>query len=107
MSQKSCRIIRKKWKENSELAVYWFEDNYINLNTGECHLLISGHKYEYQWVQIGKDMVWEETKDKLLGIAIDNELILDRHLLNTYLGTNKELSVLCKLKNISAAKDTL
>ena len=52
-------------------------------------------------------MVWEETKDKLLGIAIDNELILDRHILNTYLGTNKELSVLCKLKNISAAKDTL
>ena len=46
----------------------------MNLNTVKCHLLISGHKYEYQQAQISKDKVWEENKVELLGITIDNEL---------------------------------
>ena len=46
----------------------------MNLNTVKSHLLISGHKYEYQQAQISKDKVWEENKVELLGITIDNEL---------------------------------
>ena len=46
----------------------------MKLNTDKCHLLISGHKYEYQWFQIDKDMVWEENDVKLFGITIDNEI---------------------------------
>ena len=79
----------------------------MNLNTGKCYPLLSGHKDEYQWAQIDKDMVWEENKVKLLGITRDNKLIFDSHILNIYLKANKNLSVLCKLKSISAAKDTL
>ena len=56
----------------------------MNLNTIKCHLLISGHKYEYQQVQISKDKVWKENKVKLLGITIDNELISGSHILNIY-----------------------
>ena len=52
-------------------------------------------------------MVWEENKVKLLGITKDNELIFDSYILNTYSKANKNLSVLCKLKNISAASDAL
>ena len=47
VSQKLCRIIRKL-ERNSELAMQWFEDNYMKFNTGKCHLLISGPKYEHQ-----------------------------------------------------------
>ena len=32
----------------------------MKLNTGKCHLLISGHKYEHQWTQIDKDMFVKE-----------------------------------------------
>ena len=78
----------------------------MNLNTGKCHLFIFGHKYEHQWAQIGKDMVWEENKVKLLGKTIDNELIFDSHILNICPKTNKKLSFLYKL-NISAAKYTI
>ena len=63
VSQKPCRSIRKTWERNSKLTTHWFEDNYIKLNTGKCYLLISGHKYEHQWIQTGKDMVWEENID--------------------------------------------
>ena len=52
-------------------------------------------------------MIWEENKVKLSEITIDNELIFDSHILNILSKANKKLSFLCKLKNISATKDTL
>ena len=61
----------------------------MNSSTGKCHLLISGHKYEYRQAQIGKDKVWGENKVKLLGITIDNELIFDIHILNICLKAEK------------------
>ena len=44
----------------------------MNLNTGKSHLLIFGHKWEHQWAQIGKDMVWQVNKVKFLRKTIDN-----------------------------------
>ena len=86
-------------KETFEIAIHWLElssnqwmviseflsgysnnftnflksssNNYTNLNTGKSHLLIFGHKYEHQWTQIGKDMVWQENKVKFLGKTIE------------------------------------
>ena len=104
VSQKPCRIIRKTRKK-LRISHPLFEDNYMNLNSGKCHLLISGHKYEHLWVQIGKNMAWEENKLKLLGITVDNELIFDGHISNICLEANKKISVLWRLKNTSAVKD--
>ena len=59
---KNLKELLKKLERNSELAIHWFDDNYIKLYTGKCHLLISGPKYENQRAQIVKDMVWEENK---------------------------------------------
>ena len=61
MCHKNLVKLLEKLERNSELAIHWFEDNYMNLNTGKCHLLIFGHKYKHQWAQIGKNMVWEES----------------------------------------------
>ena len=33
-------------EHNSEVAIVWFEMNYMKLNTDKCHLLISGIKNE-------------------------------------------------------------
>ena len=35
------------------LAIRWFENNYMKLNTVKCRL-ISGYKHEQVWVNIGK-----------------------------------------------------
>ena len=70
---KKLAELLKRLERNSELAIHWFEDSYMKLNTGKWHLLISGHKYKHQWTQLDKDMVWEENKVKLLRTAIDNE----------------------------------
>ena len=31
----------------SKLAIFWFENNYMKLNTDKCHLLFSQIKYEH------------------------------------------------------------
>ena len=99
MSGKPCRIIRIL-ERNSELVIHWFEDNYMKIITDKWHLLIPGNKYQHQWAQIGKDMVWEENKAKLLKITIDDELKFDSHILNICSKANKKLSVLGTLKNV-------
>ena len=81
-TKKNLAELIEKLERNSELDIRQFEDNYIKLNTGKCHLLISDDKYEHQWTRIGKDMVQEENKVKLSGITIDNELIFDSHISN-------------------------
>ena len=73
MSQKPCRVIRKAWKKLLiSHPLVWRQ--IIKLNTDKCHLLISGHKYEHRWTQIGKDMVWEENEVKLLRIMSQPEI---------------------------------
>ena len=43
----NLKSVLEKLEHNSELAIAWFEMNYIKFNTGKCHLLISGNKNEY------------------------------------------------------------
>ena len=31
------------------LDIRWFENNYMKLNTGKCHLIVSGYKHEQVW----------------------------------------------------------
>ena len=37
----------KKLEGNSNLAINWFQNNYMKLNTNKCHLLMSESKYEH------------------------------------------------------------
>ena len=46
-------------EHNSELAIAWFEMNYIKLNTNKCHLLVLGNKNGQMWAKIDRDIVWE------------------------------------------------
>ena len=55
----SLKSVLEKLEHNSELAIAWFEMNYMKLNTGKCHLLISGNKTEYMWAKLDQDIVWE------------------------------------------------
>ena len=91
MSHKNLAKLLEKLERNSEIAIHslglssnqWMAisefpsgysnnfTNFTNLNTGKSHLLIFGHKYEHQWAQIVKDMVWQENKVKFLGKTIE------------------------------------
>ena len=46
ISDGSLENVLKSLEKNSMLTISWFENNYIKLNTGKCHLVVSGYKLE-------------------------------------------------------------
>ena len=61
----------RRLEHDSMLDIEWFESNYMKLNQDKCHFLLSGHKHEMIWANIGQTKIWESRKQKLLGIIID------------------------------------
>ena len=59
--------VLEKLEENSELAVTCFEKNYVKLNTDKYQLIVSGIKYKYVLVKLGKDKIWESKNVKTPG----------------------------------------
>ena len=55
----NLKSVLQKLEHNSELAIAWFEMNYMKLNTDKCHLLISGSKNEYMKAKLDQYLVWE------------------------------------------------
>ena len=70
--------VMTRLEHDSEIAICWFENNYMKLNT----ILIYGHKYEHIWAKIGNDTISESSIVKLLGITIDSQLKFNEHVLN-------------------------
>ena len=46
ISDKSLENVLKSLEKNSMLAIRWFENNYMKLNTDKCRLILSGYKHE-------------------------------------------------------------
>ena len=40
------------------------------------------NKFEYTWVRVDPDKIWEDYSIKLLGVSIHNKLKFDKHVLN-------------------------
>ena len=91
------KTVLEPLENNSELAIAWFETNYMKLNTDKCHLLISGNKNEQMWAKLDRDIFWESNDVKLLGITLDNNLKFDKHVSNIFSKANRKLNTL-KLK---------
>ena len=66
----------------------------MKLNDDKCHLLISGHKYENMWAQIGNTKIWESKTQKLLGVKIDRTLNFDEHVRSLRKKAGRKLSYL-------------
>ena len=43
----------------------------MKLNAEKCEFLITGHRFEHLWLNVGETQVWEKNQVKLLGITID------------------------------------
>ena len=52
----------------------------MKLNAEKCEFLITGHRFQYLWLNIGKLKFGGKNQVKLLGITIDNELKFDDHI---------------------------
>ena len=71
----------------------------MKLNQGKFHLIISGHKSEEIWAEIGQTKIWESKNQKLLGVIIDRQLNFDEYLIWLRKKAMKKLSALARLAN--------
>ena len=84
-------------EHDSELAVCWFESNYMKLNTDKCHLIISGNKHDSFRADIGSDRIWDSNYVKLLGTNIDRTLKFDFHMLKVCSKANRKLTIFSRM----------
>ena len=97
ISDESLENVLKSLEKISMLAIHWFENIYMKLNTGKYHLIVSGYKHEQVWANIGKDLIWESNDVKLLEITIDRDLKFDKNFLKLCSKTNQKLCVLPRM----------
>ena len=88
----------RKLEDDTYIAIEWFENNYMKLNKEKCHFLISGHKYEHFWVNVGENKIWESQSEKLLGVEIDPQLKFDVHIILREAG--RKLSIIARMSHI-------
>ena len=86
-----------KLEHDTEIAICWFDSNYMKLNTDNCHLLMAGNKHEHIWVKLVDKKIWENNTVKLLGVTIDSQLKFDSHVLNICTKAGRKLSVLTRM----------
>ena len=52
---KNLEFVLTKLENHSNIAIKWFEENYMKINSNKCHLFIPGQKFEHLWTKIGDD----------------------------------------------------
>ena len=63
-------------------VMIWCENNFLKLNPDKCHFLVAANTNEHLWLKVGDAMVWETSKQKLLGLTIDKKLNFIEHVQN-------------------------
>ena len=87
-------------EHDCSIAIEWFDNNYMKLNKGKCHLMVSGHKFEHLWVNVGDTKVWESNSNKMLGVLIESNLKFDKHVNDICKKASRKLSALTRLAAI-------
>ena len=108
ISDESLGNVLRSPEKNSMLAIRWFEDNYMKLNTDKCCLIVSGYKHEQVWANVGTDLIWGSNDVKILGVTIDRHLKFDKHVLKLCSKANQKLGALSRIPNLLSfnKKDT-
>ena len=91
--------LMERLEYDTKLAIEWFENNYMKLNEGKCHLLVAGDRYESLWAKIGETRLWESKNEKLLGLTIDRNLNFDDYVITLCKRAGRKLSALSRISN--------
>ena len=74
---KDLNTLIHRLEHDTALAVEWFENNFMKLNQGKSHVLVSGDKNIIVWAKMGETKIWESHKQKLLGFPTKRNLNFD------------------------------
>ena len=68
-------------ENEGNILIKWFSNNYMKANADKCHLLVTNNAENYS-INLGGIKIDNSSKEKLLGILVDNQLKFDRHIKN-------------------------
>ena len=67
-------------EQSSRILFKWLNNNYMKVNTGKSHLLLSGNSRAT--ATTGNSYIESEDEQVLLGITIDSNLTFENHIRN-------------------------
>ena len=73
----------------------WFKNDHLKANPGKSHILLSINKLEI--VSIDGIPLAASSHEKLLGVTIDSELIIENHIKELCLKVGKKINALCHI----------
>ena len=100
----SLEAVLQRLEHDSLLAVEWFENNYMQLNSDKCHMLISGFKHQIHSARIGQSLIWESANERLLGVTLDRDLRFDLHVSKICKKAGRKLSALIRISKLLPLK---
>ena len=69
----------------------------MKLNQDKCQFLLSGHKHEVMFAKTGHSKIWENSKQKLKGIIIDQNLKFDEYILTKCKKAGRKIKALARV----------
>ena len=74
--------VKQTLRGDFQIVTKWFFENYMVLNSGKCHFMCLGKNTENETYFFNNTEVKNSSKEKILGITIDNKLKFRSHVKN-------------------------
>ena len=94
---KTMDALLNSLENDTSTLTRWFYDNYLKMNVGKCHLLVSSH--EVVSITVNQQVINCSNSVKLLGVTIDNNLSFDTHVSKLCDKVSLKLHALARISN--------
>ena len=85
----------------SNVRMFFFFENCMNLNADKCHFLTAGFNESFPDFSFNNTTIENVTEEKILGLVIDNKLNFKSHLKNLWKKANQKLSILSRITKLT------
>ena len=92
---KSAESVVNNLEQSSTILFKWLNNNYMKVNTGKSHLLLSGNSRAT--ATIDNSYIESEDEQVLLGITIDSNLTFENHIRNICKKASQKLNALARI----------
>ena len=92
---KSAEFVVNNLEQSSTILFKWLNNNYVKVNTGKSHLLLSGNSRAT--ATIDNSYIESEDEQVVLGITIDSNLTFENHINSICKKASQKLNVLARI----------
>ena len=92
---KSAKFVVNNLEQSSAILFEWLNNNYMKVNTGKSHLLLSGNSRAT--ATIDNSYIESEDEQVLLGITIDSNLTFENHINSICKKASQKLNALARI----------